>query len=266
MERVEAAPQFNNGNLTANSNPLLSLSTTHPPTPPPSNDPSKPSVTLKLSNHRCCCNFIHIKFASYSISSMFAILIISNFLVKIAGLTDLEWNWELLFLCSDSIAVACLFYGTYVESAAFFQPFVVLSIITISFLILLLAYVGAAIYDPHSYPGEYLELLLHEHLSVASQKFKLKLKDVVSLFASVAAIVILFALFCHCWFVIIAIQCARYFRIKNSRKSSEPNILRINSKARRPIVLIAEPLYESIGEAYTESPIREQHYRFEAAA
>lgn len=146
-----------------------------------------------MEDNRCCCNLLSIKNASYLVSTIFAFFIVSNFLVKITGYSDLEWNWELVFLVSDSVAVACLFYGTYIESAAYFQPFVVLSvslfrtqlyclcesfqIITVSFLVLLLGYTGAAVYDPHSYPGEYLELLLHEHLSAASQKFNMKLKD-----------------------------------------------------------------------------------------
>ena len=131
MERVETTPQCHSNNLPSevSHNPLLSLSTSHPSTPPlPSQIDRASTANVTRANYRCCCNFIHIKCASYSISSIFAILIISNFLVKIAGYTDLEWNWELLFLFSDSIAVACLFYGTYVESAAFFQPFVVLSV------------------------------------------------------------------------------------------------------------------------------------------
>uniref|UniRef100_A0A7E4W7A9 MARVEL domain-containing protein n=1 Tax=Panagrellus redivivus TaxID=6233 RepID=A0A7E4W7A9_PANRE len=211
--------------------------------------------------NRCCCSILHITTASYIISVTFAILIVINFVVKIAGYTDLEWNWELLFLCSDSIAVACLLYGTYIESAAFFQPFVILSIITISFLLLLLAYVGAAVYDPHSYPGEYLELLLHEHLNSASQRFHMELKNVVSLSASIAAVVIVIALGCHICFVIVALRCARYFRMRpQPKKPSLPTTTveaAVSERAKRPVKLVPEPLFDWLPmnpDIYAEPP------------
>ncbi|KAE9554116.1 hypothetical protein FO519_002653 [Halicephalobus sp. NKZ332] len=230
-----------------------------------------------MEDDRCCCNLLSIKVASYLVSTIFAFFIVSNFLVKIAGYSDLEWNWELVFLVSDSIAVACLFYGTYIESAAYFQPFVVLSvcfisfstscknkfqIITVSFLVLLLGYTGAAVYDPHSYPGEYLELLLHEHLSAASQKFKMKLKDgnfmipisVVSLFASIASVVIILALICHSLFLVVAIRCAKHFRQKSLQKI-QPESIVISREIKEEPMLFAEPLHSSVNEAYTESPL-----------
>uniref|UniRef100_A0AC34Q3P1 Uncharacterized protein n=1 Tax=Panagrolaimus sp. JU765 TaxID=591449 RepID=A0AC34Q3P1_9BILA len=157
-------------------NQVDQATTSHPPSLSSDNSNSE------IPSH-CCCNLIPIKFASNLVSTIFAFFIITNFLVKIAGYSDLEWNWELLFLCSDSVAVACLFYGTHVESAAFFQPFIVLSLITISFLILLFVYTGAAVYDPHSYPGEYLELLLHEHSAIYAEKYQMESKNVVSIFA-----------------------------------------------------------------------------------
>lgn len=51
-----------------------------------------------------------------------------NLLMKIAGYSETAWDWELLFLVVDSIALASMFYGLYTERAAFIQPFVVLSV------------------------------------------------------------------------------------------------------------------------------------------
>jgi hypothetical protein len=48
--------------------------------------------------------------------------------MKIAGYSETAWDWELLFLVVDSIALASMFYGLYAERAAFIQPFVVLSV------------------------------------------------------------------------------------------------------------------------------------------
>jgi hypothetical protein len=53
--------------------------------------------------------------------------------MKIAGYSETAWDWELLFLVVDTIALASMFYGVYSERAAFIQPFVVLSV-SISFI------------------------------------------------------------------------------------------------------------------------------------
>jgi hypothetical protein len=65
---------------------------------------------------------------TYLISFISAFFIVTNLLMKIAGYSDTAWDWELLFLVVDTIALASMFYGVYAERAAFVQPFVVLSV------------------------------------------------------------------------------------------------------------------------------------------
>lgn len=77
---------------------------------------------------QCCCRLMHIKRGTYIISYILAFFIITNLLMKIAGYSETAWDWELLFLVVDSIALASMFYGLYAEKAAFIQPFVVLSV------------------------------------------------------------------------------------------------------------------------------------------
>uniref|UniRef100_A0A0M3IS89 Transmembrane protein n=1 Tax=Ascaris lumbricoides TaxID=6252 RepID=A0A0M3IS89_ASCLU len=78
--------------------------------------------------YACCCDAIHVKLGAYVIASISAFLIISNFVLKAIGVSTIAWNWELLFLVIDSVAVLCLLQGLFQEKAALLQPFVVLSL------------------------------------------------------------------------------------------------------------------------------------------
>lgn len=92
---------------------------------------------------RCCCRIVHIKVrdfkdsfekatifqrGTYLISFLSAFFIVTNLLMKIAGYSETAWDWELVFLVVDTIALASMFFGIYSERAAFIQPFVVLSV------------------------------------------------------------------------------------------------------------------------------------------
>ena len=66
--------------------------------------------------------------ATILVASIFSFFIISNFLAKICGYSEIGWNFELLFMVVDGVAVASMIYGLYAENAAFLQPFVLLSV------------------------------------------------------------------------------------------------------------------------------------------
>uniref|UniRef100_A0A0R3S544 MARVEL domain-containing protein n=1 Tax=Elaeophora elaphi TaxID=1147741 RepID=A0A0R3S544_9BILA len=101
---------------------------------------------------------------AFVIAMISSFFIISNLLLKASGLSDIGWNWELLFLIIDSAVVLSLFYGIVAEKAALLQPFVVLNVLTISFLILLSIFFISAIYDSHSYAAEYVELAISDRM------------------------------------------------------------------------------------------------------
>lgn len=48
--------------------------------------------------------------------------------MKLTGYSETAWDWELLFLVVDGIAIASFIFGIYSERAAFLQPFVILSV------------------------------------------------------------------------------------------------------------------------------------------
>ncbi|KAI1730247.1 hypothetical protein Ddc_02935 [Ditylenchus destructor] len=159
--------------------------------------------------------------ATLLVSYVSAFFVIANFLIKIAGYSETAWDWEFLFLIVDSIAVASLIYGVYSERAAFLQPFVVLSIVTTSFLILLGVYLASAVWNPNSYAGLDFELQLHKRFSVAAHKLPLEFKHVVSIVAAVGLIGILMSIVTHSWFIYLAVQCAKYFRMLDVKKGKE---------------------------------------------
>ena len=78
--------------------------------------------------------------------------------------------------------------------------------------------------------------------------------SVVSLFASIASVVIILALFCHTLFLVVAIRCAKTFRRKSLLRN-EPESIVIPTELKEQPMLFAEPLHNSIHEAYTESPL-----------
>nr|CAD2176831.1 unnamed protein product [Meloidogyne enterolobii]CAD2208193.1 unnamed protein product [Meloidogyne enterolobii] len=168
-----------------------------------------------LSDFRCwcCCFGVHIKVATALVAGVSSILILTNFLAKLCGYSEIGWNFELLFMIVDGAALTALIYGLYTDNAAFLQPFVALSIITSSLLVLLAAYLGTAVINSNSYAAQRLELELNKRLSDAARRLNLEFKLMVSIVASIALTGILISIFIHFWFVYLIVKCAKYFRI-----------------------------------------------------
>uniref|UniRef100_A0A915P5C5 Transmembrane protein n=1 Tax=Meloidogyne floridensis TaxID=298350 RepID=A0A915P5C5_9BILA len=131
-----------------------------------------------LSDFRCwcCCFGVHIKVATALVAGVSSILILTNFLAKLCGYSEIGWNFELLFMIVDGAALTALIYGLYTDNAAFLQPFVALSIITSSLLVLLAAYLGTAVINSNSYAAQRLELELNKRLSDAARRLNLEFK------------------------------------------------------------------------------------------
>ncbi|VDK29033.1 unnamed protein product [Gongylonema pulchrum] len=121
------------------------------------------------AKYRCCCYSIHVKHGAYAIAVISSFFIISNLILKALGLSDIDWNWELLFLVVDTAVVLSLFYGIISEKAALLQPFVVLNVLTISFLLLLSIFFISAGYDSHSYAAEYVELVIGDRMQQVAE-------------------------------------------------------------------------------------------------
>ncbi|CAD5235648.1 unnamed protein product [Bursaphelenchus xylophilus] len=182
-------------------------------------------------NYRCCCGKLHITTVTYIITFVSTFFIVSNLMMKLAGYSETAWDWELLFLVVDSIASVSLFYGVYSKKPAFIQPFVVLSIITTSFLILLATSMASAALDPNSYSGQDLELEMHKRLSDAAHQLSLQFKSVVSLVASVCFFFVLLSAMAHCWYVYVAVKCAKYFReLKCIEDAIRPDEISVQSQ------------------------------------
>ncbi|EGT33192.1 hypothetical protein CAEBREN_25717 [Caenorhabditis brenneri] len=114
-----------------------------------------------LLQYRCCCKSIEIKKGAYAVAVFYTCIIITNVCMRAYNSyksEETEWNWQLLFLISDSIAVISLFYGIIRQHAAFLQPFTVLSILTVSFCLLLSFFYLSAVIDPSSYAAEQIEI------------------------------------------------------------------------------------------------------------
>ena len=101
---------------------------------------------------------------------------------------------------------------------------------------LLAAYLCTAMLNSDSYAGQELELELNKRLSDASKRLNLEFKfsehfhsfttltvtfsiPVVSIVASLAFITVLFSIFIHFWFVLMTVQCAKYFRVQQNPKA-----------------------------------------------
>ncbi|VDK18557.1 unnamed protein product [Anisakis simplex] len=123
-----------------------------------------------------------LKTAAYAIASISTFFIVASFVLKAIGLSDIGWNWELLFLVVDSVAVVCLLQGLWQEKAALLQPFVVLNIITISFLILLTLFFATAVLNAHSYAGEYVEMALSGRLQQIAEVLSVQQRNGKMLF------------------------------------------------------------------------------------
>lgn len=162
--------------------------------------------------YMCCCCSIHSKRGAYVIAFISAFFVFANFVLKAAGISDIGWNWELLFLFVDLVAVACLVGGLWTERAALLQPFVVLSIVTISFLILLTLFFASAVYDSHSYAGEYVEMQLGDRNQEAAELLSVQQRNVVPLLSGFVVVALSVATVVHIWFLIVVVQCAQYLR------------------------------------------------------
>lgn len=66
--------------------------------------------------------------ATALVAGVSSILILTNFLAKLCGYSEIGWNFELLFMIVDGAALTALIYGLYTDNAAFLQPFVALSV------------------------------------------------------------------------------------------------------------------------------------------
>ncbi|KAF8385970.1 hypothetical protein PRIPAC_75112 [Pristionchus pacificus] len=168
----------------------------------------------------CCCGRMSITSAADIVMSFSLVLIVFNLLMKAIGYSDTDWNWELLFLVVDSVAVLCLFFGIRRENAALLQPFVLLSLVTISFLLLLTIFFGTAVHDGHSYAGEYLEMELRENVQSYATLLSIQSKTVVPLIATVLTVGTGITFIVNCWFLQIVVQCARHFRKIDADKTS----------------------------------------------
>ncbi|VDD93539.1 unnamed protein product [Enterobius vermicularis] len=157
---------------------------------------------------------------AYIIAFISAFFVLANFVLKAAGISDIGWNWELLFLFVDLVAVACLVGGLWTERPALLQPFVVLSIVTISFLILLTLFFASAVYDSHSYAGEYVEMQLGDRNQQAAELLSVQQKNGNSFGVSLSVAAVI-----HIWFLIVVVQCAQYLRDMRPFKVSKYRLL-----------------------------------------
>uniref|UniRef100_A0A1I7XGS0 Lysosomal cystine transporter n=1 Tax=Heterorhabditis bacteriophora TaxID=37862 RepID=A0A1I7XGS0_HETBA len=226
------------------------------------------------TRYRCCCKSVHIKVwfllpevetsasnlkGAYAVAFFYALIIVCNLGIRSYKSNEVEWNWQLLFLVSDSVAVVCLFYGIARENPAFLQPFTVVSIVTISFCILLTILYSSAIYDPNSYAGEQIEILLADKVQYFAESLSMKHRSgeniinmrllysivlfyktcwkmldfiqlnngnftVIISTAALGSLVYAGTVVVHSWFMIIVVRCAQYFRnihLVNSTHSNE---------------------------------------------
>ncbi|GMT34737.1 hypothetical protein PFISCL1PPCAC_26034, partial [Pristionchus fissidentatus] len=165
----------------------------------------------------CCCGRMRITRAADIVMSFSLVLIVFNLVMKAIGYSDTDWNWELLFLVVDSVAVVCLFTGLRRHNAALLQPFVLLSLVTISFLLLLTVFFATAFSDRHSYAGEYLEMELRENVQSYATFLSIQSKTVVPLIATVLTVATGITFAVNCWFLAIVVQCARHFRLLEAK-------------------------------------------------
>ncbi|KAK6113786.1 putative integral membrane protein [Brugia pahangi] len=93
-------------------------------------------------------------------------------------------------------------------------------ILTISFLILLSFFFISAIYDSHSYAAEYVELAISDRMQRIASIISIPQKNVfitLSIFTTVNVSIIALI---YCWFMIVIVRCAKYFRDLKSVKQS----------------------------------------------
>ncbi|CAD6189179.1 unnamed protein product [Caenorhabditis auriculariae] len=164
------------------------------------------------TSYRCCCESIGIKKGAYAVAFFYATIIISNLCIRAVKSEEVEWNWQLLFLVSDSIAVISLFYGISRQHAAFLQPFTVLSIVTVSFCLLLSVFYLSAVLDPHSYAAEQIEIMLADKIQYFAELLSTTPKTVIVTSGAIGSLVYACTLCVHSWFMFIVVRTAQYFR------------------------------------------------------
>uniref|UniRef100_A0A0K0F0Y1 Uncharacterized protein n=1 Tax=Strongyloides venezuelensis TaxID=75913 RepID=A0A0K0F0Y1_STRVS len=163
--------------------------------------------------YRCLCYCMHIKNGAFIMSLWAALLVFLNITVKIIGFTETDWNWMLLFLITDGIAVLSLIYGIKTEKPALIQPFVVLSLLTIPLLILLAMFFTTAIYDQESFAGHYIETEFTRRYLTNFHKFtSTDMKHQIKISAILYVIFLSTIALLHLWFSWISFKCASYYR------------------------------------------------------
>ncbi|CAO4385957.1 unnamed protein product [Caenorhabditis nigoni] len=172
------------------------------------NDPS--------SEYRFCCKSLEIKKGAYAVAVVCTCIIISNLCMRAIKSEEVEWNWQLLFLVSDSIAVISLFYGIVRQNAAFLQPFTVLSIVTVSFCLLLSFFYLSAVIDPSSYAAEQVEIGLADKVQHFADVLNTTPQTAVITVAAIGSLGYACLVFLHSWFVFIVVRTAQYFRALTS--------------------------------------------------
>ncbi|KJH40201.1 hypothetical protein DICVIV_13859 [Dictyocaulus viviparus] len=164
---------------------------------------------------------IHIKKCAYGVAAFYASVILSNLLLRLYKSDEVQWNWQLLFLVSDILAVVCLVYGLARERAAFLQPFTIISIITVSFCVLLTAFYLMAAFNPQSFAREQIEILIAGQIKSISKHFSVTSNTVLLCAALIGTLIYGSTVIVHSWFMIIVVRCAQHFRMK---QPSEVNL------------------------------------------
>ncbi|CAB3399205.1 unnamed protein product [Caenorhabditis bovis] len=164
------------------------------------------------TKYKCCCRSVEIKKGAYIVAIVYTCIIISNLCIRAVKSEEVEWNWQLLFLVSDSIAVISLFYGITRHHAAFLQPFTVLSILTVSFCLLLSVFYLSAVIDPSSYAAEQIEILLADKVQYFADVLNTTPQTVIIATGACGSLVYACTFFIHSWFMFIVVRTAQYFR------------------------------------------------------
>lgn len=165
-----------------------------------------------LLDYRCCCKSIKIKKGAYAVAVVYTCIIISNLCMRVIKSEEVKWSWQVLFLASDSIAVISLFYGITRQHAAFLQPFTVLSILTVSFCLLLSFFYLSAVIDPSSYAAEQIEIVLADKVQYFADLLNTTPKAVIITTGAIGSLVYACTFFLHSWFMFIVVRTAQYFR------------------------------------------------------
>ncbi|CAI2357450.1 unnamed protein product [Caenorhabditis sp. 36 PRJEB53466] len=168
------------------------------------------------SRYKCCCKSIEIKNGAYAVAVVYTCIIISNLCMRAIKSEEVEWNWQLLFLVSDSIAVISLFYGITRNHPAFLQPFTVLSIVTVSFCLLLSVFYMSAVLNPNSYAAEQIEIVLADKVQYFADLLSTTPQTVIISTGAIGSLVYACTFFIHSWFMFIVVRTAQYFRALTS--------------------------------------------------